>query len=61
MKMVHDAMELHALFDVSQDILRLEIDVRNVVGVENSVGIGKVNWDLVRLVTQLNQLRMIPI
>ena len=59
MKMVQDVMELHALLDVSQDILPLEIDERNVVGVENLVGIGKANWELAKLVIQLNQLQTI--
>ena len=59
MKMVQDVMEPHALLDVSQDILPLEIDERNVVGVENLVGIGKANWDLAKHVIQLNQLQTI--
>ena len=59
MKMVQDVTELHALLDVSQDILPLEIDERNVVGVENLVGIGKANWDLAKLVILLNQLQTI--
>ena len=57
--MVQDVMEPHALLDVSQDILPLEIDERNVVGVENLVGIGKANWDLAKLVIPLNQLQTI--
>ena len=61
MKMVQDVMELHALLDVSQDILPLEIDERNVVGVENLVGIGKANWELAKLVIPLNQLQTIQI
>ena len=59
MKMVQDVMEPHALLDVSQDISPLEIDERNVVGVENLVGTGRVNQDNVKLVTQLSQVQMI--
>ena len=59
MKMVQDVMELRALLDVNQDILPLEIDERNVVGVENLVGIGKANWELAKLVIPLNQLQTI--
>ena len=59
MKMVQDVMEPRALLDVNQDILPLEIDERNVVGVENLVGIGKANWELAKLVIPLNQLQTI--
>jgi len=57
--MVQDAMVLHAPFDVNQVILQLGIEERNVAGVENLGGIGKVNLVLVRLVIQLNQFQMI--
>ena len=57
--MVQDVMEPRALLDVNQDILPLEIDERNVVGVENLVGIGKANWELAKLVIPLNQLQTI--
>ena len=57
--MVHDVMGQLVLLDVSQGILRLETGVPNVAGVEDLVGIGKENWDHVRLVTLLSQLQTI--